>query len=100
MKMLEETYGKDSHYLCKAASLPNLTPATTLEMEKFNWCIRSLDEDPTGLKSIITILNYCGPPADQEDCIKCVNMHNRLSNSHGEEHVCQYVEHSKSKTMD
>ena len=37
MRMLAETYGKENHYLCKAASLPTLTLAAMLEMTNCRW---------------------------------------------------------------
>ena len=100
MIMITTTYGKDNHYICKAASLPALTPETILEMINCSWRTRSLDNDPASLKSVITVLNFRGPPVNQGDYRRHVNMETRLANSCREEYLGQHVEHSKPKTID
>ena len=100
MKMLAETYGKDNCHLYKAASFPDLTPDTILEIINCIWCHRSLDDEPSSLKSILTVINFCGPPAKQSDYKQCVKMETRLDSSHREEQLGQHVECSKPKTMD
>ena len=100
MLMFAENYGNDTHYLCKAASLPILIPATILEMLKYNWCNRSLDEVPASLKSIIKFLNLCGPPTNLVDPRNYVDMQAKLANSQRDGALGQYLEHSRLKTMD
>ena len=90
MKMFNETYYEDNYYLCKVACLPTLKPATILEMVNFIWCSRSLLNDPTSLKSILTILNVCGLPANQTDYKQHDIMENRLSNTYMEKYTGQH----------
>ena len=100
MRMLAETYGKDNYCLCKVSSLPALTPTNVIDMANCIWCHRSLDDEPSSLKSILTVINFCGPPAKQSDYKQCVKMETRLDSSHREEQLGQHVECSKPKTMD
>ena len=100
MRILAETYGKNNHYLYKAASVPILTQATILEMAKCFWCHRRLDDDPDILKSVLTIVNFCGPPTNQSCYRQCVNMETILATSCREEQFGQHIELYKPKTMD
>ena len=100
MRMFAETHGKDNYYLCKVESLPALAPAIILEMVNCNWCSRSLDEDPSSLKSVLTFLNFCGLPTNQVDYKQHVSMETMLAISLREDQLGQQVEHSKPKTMD
>ena len=98
--MFAETYGKDNHYLFKAASLHNLSQTTILEMvncSSFNW---SLEDDPAILKSILTVLNSCGLPTNQADYWQCVNIHTMLVTLHREDQLGKHFEHSRPKTID
>ena len=100
MKMFAETNVKDNHYLCKVESLPTLISATILEIKNYSWCNRSLDEDPVSLKSVLTVLNLCGPHTNQLCYRQCVNMHTRLATSCKEEKIGQFFEYSKPNTID
>ena len=81
MKMLAETYGKDNCHLYKAASFPDLTPDTILEIINCIWCHRSLDDDPASLKSVLTVLNLCGTPVNQVEFKQYVSMEIMLATS-------------------
>ena len=91
MIILAENYGKENHYLCKAASLTTLTLDAMLEMANCSWCTRSLDDDTASLKRILTVLNLFSLPANQADYKQCVNMKTRISNLHREEQLGQHV---------
>ena len=87
-------------YLFKAVSLPELISVTILEMSNCSRCARSLDEDSSSLKSVLTVLNWRGLPANKADYRQHVKMETRLATSFIEEQFGQRVEHSKPKTME
>ena len=100
MRIFTETYSKDNGYIWKAESLPTLTPAAILEMEKWSWCTISLQDGVASLKSVLAVSNFCGLPVNQVCYRQCTNMETRLAISFREDQLGQHAEHFKPKTMD
>ena len=59
-----------------------------------------LGRGPLRLKSVLSVLNICGLPANQADYEQCVNMETRIAMLLREEQLGQHIEQSKPKTMD
>ena len=100
LTILVDTYGNDTHCLFKPSSLPTLTLATILKMANYNWHNRRLDDNPPSLKSVLTVLNFCGPPTNPVHYRNYIDMQTNIANSQGEEALGQNLEHSRSKITD
>ena len=69
-------------------------------MENWNWWNPSLHDDPARLKSMVTVLNFCGLPTNPVDYRNGVDMQKNLANSQREEVLGQWLEHSRPKNVD
>ena len=99
VRILSESYGKVNHYLYKAAILSVLATSTfsgdsvlhlVQQKPRRNLCI---------VKSIHTVLNFCGLPENQTCYKEHVSMETRLTISLREEQPVQHAKHSKPKIM-
>ena len=69
-------------------------------MVNCNWCNRSLEDEPPSLKSVLTVLNFCGLPTNQVDHRLYIDTQTSLLVSQREEALGQHLKHSRPKNMD
>ena len=77
--MFAETCGREDYYLFKAAGLPTLTPVIILEIANYSWRTKSLDKDPSSLRSALAVLNFYSLPVNPVDYKQCINVETRLA---------------------